>query len=479
MERCSHCRTIECENRRLQREVERLERENAQLEEKIATLETALEKTRRAGKRQAAPFSKGEPKKDPRRPGRRAGEDHGRHGHRPRPERVDEILEAPLPSSCPHCGGKDVEETGVAEQYQTELPPVRPRVTQFNVHIGRCGNCGRRVQGRHPRQTSDALGAAASQLGPRAVILAAELHKEMGVPLGKVRGLFGHSFGLPVTPGGLYHGIARLARVAEPTYGALIERVRCAPVVAPDETGWKIGGWLGWLWVFVTAQITVYAIEAGRGFEEAAAVLGEDYAGLLLRDGWAPYRKFEQATHQSCLNHLIHRCHENLETAVRGAARLPHAILGLLEKSLDLRDRRDQGLLSPHGVAVAAGRLRAAMDRLLGWQPTDDENRKLIKHLNNEHDALFTFLDVPGLPATNWPAEQAIRPAVVNRKVCGGNRTWQGAHVQQIVMSVFRTSRQQGRDPRDIFMPLLCSPAPIIAEVLLPECSQRPPPIGS
>ncbi|MBI4587436.1 MAG: hypothetical protein HY725_01240, partial [Candidatus Rokubacteria bacterium] len=53
---------------------------------------------------------------------------------------------------------------------------MRPHVTRFDVALGRCRHCRRRVQGRHPRQTSDALGAAASQLGPRALALAADLN---------------------------------------------------------------------------------------------------------------------------------------------------------------------------------------------------------------------------------------------------------------------------------------------------------------
>jgi hypothetical protein len=33
--------------------------------------------------------------------------------------------------------------------------------------------------------------------------------------------------------------------------------------------------------------MTVYRIAAGRGFDDATAVLGADYAGVLERDGWA------------------------------------------------------------------------------------------------------------------------------------------------------------------------------------------------
>jgi transposase len=114
---------------------------------------------------------------DPKTPGRKAGEAHGTHGHRPPPpERIDECHEAALPDACPHCHGRLVE-SAVAEQFQTEIPR-RPIVRKFRVHIGHCTGCGRRVQGRHDLQTSDALGAAASQIGPGAQAAATLLHTQ-------------------------------------------------------------------------------------------------------------------------------------------------------------------------------------------------------------------------------------------------------------------------------------------------------------
>jgi len=77
----------------------------------------------RAGKRQAAPFRKGPPKPDPKPPGRKAGDDHGPHGHRPTPppDQISECVEAPLPDDCPHGHGPLVE-TEFAQQFQTEIP---------------------------------------------------------------------------------------------------------------------------------------------------------------------------------------------------------------------------------------------------------------------------------------------------------------------------------------------------------------------
>ncbi len=120
-------------------------------------------------KRQAAPFSRGEPKSEPGRPGRRSGEEHGRHRHREPPGEVDEQLGAPLAGRC-ECDGIEHERSEL--QYQDELAEPRPVRRRFRVQIGKCRCCGPRHQGRHPFQTSAALGAAGCMLGPRAVALA-------------------------------------------------------------------------------------------------------------------------------------------------------------------------------------------------------------------------------------------------------------------------------------------------------------------
>ena len=456
---CRRCRALERDNARLRREAERMQA-------RIAQLEGALERSRRDGKRQAAPFSKGEPKQAPRRPGRKSGKAHGPSAWRKPPDHVDEVVAVALPERCPRCDGS-VEAVRTAVQFQADLPEVRPHVTRFDVAIGRCRKCGRRVQGRHERQTSDALGAAASQVGPRAVALSAHLNKGVGASYEKVAKLYAVAFGLHVGRSSLCRATDRLARVAEPTYQALVDHVRTAPVVAPDETGWKVAAHLEWLWAFVTPTVTVYAIQSGRGFEEAVAILGEDYEGTLARDGWAPYRKFVLASHQTCLAHLDRRCRELLETAQRGAARVPHAVQRILHRALDLRDRRDADTITEHGLLVAVGKLHADFDRLLESKPAIDANRRLIAHLRNEREAMFTFLADPDVPATNWPAEQAIRPAVVTRKVCGGNRTWNGARTQQVIASVLRTCHQQRRDPFALLSNLLRAPAPTVARILV------------
>lgn len=78
---------------------------------------------------------------------------------------------------------------------------------------------------------------------------------------------------------------------------------------------------------------------------------------------------------------------------------------------------------------------------------TLDANRRLIKYLRHERHALFDFLAIDGVDATNWRAEQGVRPAVVNHEGWGGNRTDRGTQTPGRLMTFLRTAHQQGAEP--------------------------------
>ena len=447
------------ENERLREDLRRSEAERQRLRRENEKLKEQLDAARRAVYRQAAPFSRRTRVAEPRRPGRRRGAAYGRHAHRHTPSQIDETYEARLPRACPQCQGP-VRLVRVARQYQEELPVQRPIVRAFRVQIGECRQCRRRVQGRHPLQTSDALGAAAVQLGPQTVALAVLLNKRFGLPYGKIAALLHDRFGLTVTRGGLVHAVHRAARQAHPTYAALCATVRGSPVVTADETSWRVAADLQWLWAFVTRETTVYAIQPGRGLAQAAHVIGVDYAGVLQRDGWQSYRQFTQAAHQTCLAHLLRRC----RTLLLDYPGQPFvaAVKGILQAALATRDRYQAGTVSAHGLAVARGQYLERLGCLLERPPSRQLHvRRFQRHLVVEYDAIFSFLFDPTLDATNWRAEHALRPAVVTRKMCGGgNRTARGADSQQVLASVLRTADQRGLDATDVLVTLLTTHTP-------------------
>jgi len=445
-------RELEAENARLRAENEQMCREVRELQAKIDKLAAALEEARRTGKRQAAPFRKGSgPQPDPKKPGRKRGRRHGRHGHRNAiaPDKIDEQHDAPLPKNCPHCGGAHVRETHTAAQYQTEIPR-RPIHREFTIHVGRCHDCGSRVQGRHPLQTSDALGAAASQLGPDAHAAFVTLNKGLGLAHGKCRQLFREIFGVTLARATSIRSLLRTTKRAESAYDQIRLTVRQSPWVVPDETGWRVGGQSAWLHDFVCDTATCYEV-GDRSAAIAQRLLGPDWSGTLVHDGWSTYDGFEQAFHQQCLGHLQRRCRELLETAVRGAVHLPRRILALCDEAFGLRRQWRGHRLSTDALAKAGLGLACRLEEVASGHFTYEPNRRLAKHILKHPMHWFWFLIDPTIDATNYRAEQAIRPAVVNRKVWGGNRTWAGAWAQGVLTSVLVTLHQRGHQPLEWF----------------------------
>ena len=161
---------------------------------------------------------------------------------------------------------------------------------------------------------------------------------------------------------------------AKPTRDA-VEALRASPVVYADETGQ--GGRRVWLWVFTTCA------RPSRSSEQAASVLGKNYAGTLRRLGPLPLLQGSGYRPATTIRTVA-----TSYTATRGAVRFPRLVKAI-RHALALRDRRDAGEISPHGLRVAKGLLQAKMNRLLHGRFTNPANQRL-----NICDAsnLFVFL---------------------------------------------------------------------------------------
>lgn len=428
--------------------------------ERIDELEKALEDAHRRQKRQTAPFSKGDPKAEPARSGRKSGEAHGRHGHRRVPPGPpDRELDAPLRPCCPHCGG-EVEHERDDEQWQVDVPEVRPTTTRFRVGVGRCRICKRRIQARHPEQTSDALGAAGSQIGPMLKSWAMLLHYRMGLSFGRTAEVLAR-LGVKVTAGAICQSSARAASTdLVPVHQELVERANRSASITMDETGWRVGGRGKWLWVAANAEITLCWVGDGRGFDQACEVIGADYDGVLVRDGYVIYNQYDKATHQSCIAHLARRCHDMEADLPRPDSEIPVKAKDILHDALDARE------LPEEQRAAAVVELKARLDALVATPVDNDANRRLLKHLGKQAPHLFTFLTVEGVDATNFQGEQAVRPCAVNRKTWGGNRTWDGARTHGVITSVIATAAKHGVDAVDYLAARARSPDPGLAILL-------------
>ena len=437
--------------------IESLESELSELKAYTEKLALALEKSRRGGKRQAAPFRKDKKVEltEPRKPGRKSGKDHGDHARRSIPESIDERYEVPLPKQCGCCGSNKLTRfANLRQQFQTDVE-VTVVTREFNIEAGKCDNCGSAVVGRHALQTSNATGAAGSQFGPWSHAAFALLNKSYGLSYGKIERLFSEIFGVETTRGSISRSVLRSAKRCQHAAVEIQDQVRGSPRVTPDETGWRVAGGHAWLHAFATEDAVWYEVDLRRNASVIFRLLGENWDGFLIHDGWKPYDSMRQATHQQCTAHLLRRCNELLETAVGGAARFPLSVKKLLKRGLAARDRNLAGRTSNSTLKRIAGQLKSQMESLVYPERSHVDNNRFAWFLHNHLNDLFTYLKHPGLEATNWRGEHAIRPAVINRKVWGGNRTWNGAKAQGVLTSVIQTCRLKKIKPMQKLAQLL------------------------
>jgi transposase len=304
-----------------------------------------------------------------------------------------------------------VELERTADRYEVDLPEMRPVTTRFRVGVGRCRQCKRRVQGRHLEQSSGALGAAGSGIGPLAKGFAHWLHYGLGLSFGKSVALLSR-LGVPVTAGALCQGAQTTGSALVPVQAEIEARLNAAPVLVPDESGWRVEGRGARLWAASCEEATAYWVADGRGFEEACEVIDADNAGVMVRDGWAPYRRFEKATRQTCLAHLVRRCHELQTDLPRFARGTPRQVAEILTLALDGRD------LPAEERAALAADLAERVELLAEGAHPHDECRKLVGHVFRERAALFSFLPTTGsTPPTGEPSRRSDPPSSTAR--CG------------------------------------------------------------
>jgi hypothetical protein len=442
--------------RELEAEVAGLRAENEQLRQLIRQLQVRTEELERASARQAAPFRRKDhkPPDQHQTPGRKPGHPPA---HRPEPPQIDDHVEIRL-VDCPHCHGP-VTDVEPCEQFIEDLPPVRPHVTRLITYTGQCPRCGE-VRSTHPMQVSTAVGAAKVHLGARALGLAALLNKHLGLPMRPTCRVLWHLGGLRLTPGGLAQAMHRVAQKAKGSFLELVTGLRSQPVVYADETGWWVGGASSWLWTFTTPDRTIYRVENSRGKDVVFDTLGAHFAGVLTSDCLATYEN---------LPYVMHKCYAHHLKAIAAARdRKPedqrayfHELKALLHAAMMLD--RMRGDLPPPEFLRIRQQLDQQADALILPPRADPDEERVANRLRKRRRWLFTFLDHPGVEATNNRAERALRPAVIARKLSCGNKTQRGKRTWEILASLAATGHQRGQNLVELLRPNLLLPNPFPA----------------
>jgi len=374
--------------------------------------------------------------------GPRRRREHGFSRVRGEPtERVEHAVAA-----CPHCATVLSGGWVAWRKEVLELPEAPVRVIEHVYLARQCPNPGCRATVTPAAASAAELGvpSARERLGVRLVSLIAALRAELRLPVNLIQWYLEAVHGLELSVGAIVGALDRVATRAAGAVEAILATIRGSPVVHADETGFREDGVNGYLWSFSTPTER-YVVRGGRDKAVVDAVLGPDFAGVLVTDFYAAYDHYD-GPHQRCWTHLLRDIHtlkdrHPADAALRAWADQVRAVYdracrvtGSEPIRRHARRRCDADLL-----AVCQPFLEADAATV----PQATLCRRIAKYLPE----LFTFVADPTVPATNNAAERSVRPVVVQRKISGGTRSPSGTTTFMRLATLFGTWRARGLDP--------------------------------
>ncbi len=432
----------------LQQQVRLVQEHMTGLEQRVRVLEEQGRQTSRTSSKPPSSDPPSAPPRPPRRPsGRATGGQPGHEGHGRlllSVTQVDRIVEA-RPVACRHCGAALTGDDAQPARHQVaEVPRVAPEVTEYRQHTLTCGCCGARTTAPWPQDMPR------GGFGPRAQATVAYLTGRQGISQRDAQEVLAALFHLDLSVG----SIAALERqvsvaVAEPVAQAHAF-VQVQDVVNADETGWREGTARRWLWVAVTALVSVFLVRATRGSQGAKDLLGPTYGGIVGSDRWSGYTWINAGQRQLCWAHLL-RDFAALVERGGASARLGRALLAAAEEMFGLWYRVRDGTLSRADFQREMRPLQARIGRLLrmGARRPHAKTRHTCANILKVEDALWTFVQVEGVAPTNNAAERVLRRAVLWRRRSFGTQSAEGSVFVARLLTVVTTLRQQERDVLD------------------------------
>jgi transposase len=370
----------------------------------------------------------------------------GQPGHRGttrslRPVAEIDELHVCQPTHCANCGslltGRD---PSPLRHQVTELPPLKPTVTEYRLHALRCRQCGEVTRAPWPE------GVPERAFGPRLQALVAVLSGAYRLSKRNIQQLLADCFGVELALGSISALESATSEALREPVAEARRSVLQQPVAYLDETGWREANHRAWLWTAVTQAVTVFLIRFSRGSQVAKELVGEGFAGILVSDRWSGYRWVPIKQHQLCWSHLIRDLQQMAEAG--GSAGAIGETLGMCARQLfHWWHRVRDGTLQRSSCCVYVAQLRVEVRALLreGALCEDAKSAALCRSLLKHEAALWTFISQEGVEPTNNPAECALRPVVLWRKSSFGTQSRAGSDFVERMLTVVATLRQQQR----------------------------------
>jgi transposase len=383
-------------------------------------------------------------------------------------EEVDQVIPV-KPTHCEHCQSVlNLQNLDVIFRHQvTELPLVKPIITEYQIYGTRCRECGKKTQAILPASVPTGL------LGPNAQALIVSATGEYDLSTRKTCRLFGRWYGLELSPALVCKTEKTASEALAPAYRDAKRKLAQAKQANFDETGFSQVWKKNWLWVGTSPKVTVFQIEKHRS-RKAFRKLAGKFKGIVSADRYSVYGNIPLKRRQVCWSHLIRDFRGFLDRGRRAkqlgqqlglaGQAIFHSFHQMKQRKITFTEFQEsvkpyQGLV--HGL-LAEGRLCP-----------DEKTANTCDNLFNLEKALWTFVRVRGVEPTNNAAERALRRAVIHRKTSFGTQSNYGSRFRERVMTVVATLQQNQKDVLEYLKQAIqaqlvkVTPPPLFSSVLL------------
>ena len=343
-----------------------------------------------------------------------------------------------IPSECRRCGKALVGVDAEPLRHQVwELPEIKPIVTEYQRHRLVC-TCGCSTCGELPE------GVPTGQAGPRLIAFAAILMACFRQSKRRAALFMSTILNQPASPAWMVLLQNRAAEAVKPAYDELAAQLPQQHALNIDESPTKQGTSKAWVWTFVAAGFTLFACRTSRAGDILKELLGATYAGIIGCDRARMY--WSMGRLQWCWAHLKRDFQALIDSPCNTAKRLGHDLMRPTKEMFALWQNVRDGTISHRAFRRHMKPIRKQIDALLLRGYFNARTYGFCKELVEHRDRLWTFVDVAGIQPTNNAAEQALRHAVIWRKLSFGTQSAEGSRFVERLLTVVETCRRQKRN---------------------------------
>jgi transposase len=366
--------------------------------------------------------------------------------------------------TCAGCGASlaTVPVAEILARQVVDIPPIERVVTEHQVEVKACPQCGQVNQGSFPPEANTVV-----QYGPRLKGMMVYLMDGQLLPSKRVCEVLQDLGGVRVSEGTLYTAREQCFEALAPIEQGIQQAIQDVALIHVDETGLRVKQRLWWLHVASTQELTYYFVhpKRGQGAMDEMGVLPE-FSGHAVHDGWTSYQRYD-CQHVLCNAHHLRELQYIWEHYGQAWAFHMSLLLSTIHHAVKAIKAQGETALSTLELAAFEARYQAILDQGFAdnplppptqtkpkkrGRPKRSPPRNLLERLQTHQASILGFMHDFTLPFDNNQAERDLRMMKLKQKISGSFRSEAGARQFCRIRGYLTTLRKQGRNVLDALL---------------------------